>query len=142
MLGTFTLWFGWYGFNAGSALLLDSVQKDKVLALAGVNTTLAGGTAGIVALFANLWVLERYTGEPFFDVKYLMNGALSGLVAITGGCGVVEPWAADAAAVLVRGTWSSKGLLGRSFAEPCLLRHPLRGARVFHGSAPGTLRWL
>jgi ammonium transporter, Amt family len=83
-----------YGFNAGSALLLDSKTKDEILALAGVNTTLAGGTAGIVALFANLVVLERYTGEAFFDVKYLMNGALSGLVAITGGCGVVEPWAA------------------------------------------------
>jgi Amt family ammonium transporter len=94
MLGTFTLWFGWYGFNAGSALLLDTDSKDHVLALAGVNTTLAGGTAGIVALFMNLWLLERFTGEPFFDVKYLMNGALSGLVAITGGCGVVEPWAA------------------------------------------------
>ena len=111
MLDTFTLWFGWYGFNAGSALLLDSVQKDKVLALAGVNTTLAGGTAGIVALFANLWVLERYTGEPFFDVKYLMNGALSGLVAITGGCGVVEPWAAVvigavAGLMYMLGTWA------------------------------------
>jgi Amt family ammonium transporter len=83
MLGTFTLWFGWYGFNAGSALLLDSTAKDHVLALAGVNTTLAGGTAGIVALFMNLLMLERFTGEPFFDVKYLMNGALSGLVAVS-----------------------------------------------------------
>jgi len=110
MLGTFTLWFGWYGFNAGSALLLDSSVKDYVLALAAVNTTLAGGTAGIVALFGNLWVLERYTGEPFFDVKYLMNGALSGLAAISGSCGVVEPWAATAigavAGILYMfGTW-------------------------------------
>ncbi|CAB9512990.1 Ammonium transporter 1 member [Seminavis robusta] len=110
MLGTFTLWFGWYGFNAGSALLLDSLERDKVLALAGVNTTLAGGTAGIVALFANLWALERYTGEPFFDVKYLMNGALSGLVAVTGGCGVLEPWAAVvvgaiAGLLYMLGTW-------------------------------------
>jgi ammonium transporter, Amt family len=100
-----------YGFNAGSALLLESKTKDNVLALAGVNTTLAGGTAGIVALFANLYVLERYTGEPFFDVKYLMNGALSGLVAITGGCGVVEPWAAVATGavaglVYMFGTWA------------------------------------
>jgi ammonia channel protein AmtB len=90
--------------------LLQSKTKDNVLALAGVNTTLAGGTAGIVALFANLYVLERYTGEPYFDVKYLMNGALSGLVAITGGCGVVEPWAAVvtgavAGLVYMVGTW-------------------------------------
>lgn len=94
MLGTFTLWFGWYGFNAGSALLLPTGNGGVVLPLSGVNTTLAGGTAGIVALFANLVFQERSTGEGFFDLKYLMNGALAGLVAITGSCGVVEPWAA------------------------------------------------
>ena len=65
-----------------------------VLPLSGVNTTLSGGAAGIVALFANLIYLERFTGEPCFDLKYLMNGSLAGLVAITGSCGIVEPWAA------------------------------------------------
>lgn len=94
MLGTFTLWFGWYGFNAGSALILPTSNAAEVLPLSGVNTTLAGGSAGIMALFANLIILERYTGEAFFDLRYLMNGALSGLVAITASCGVIEPWAA------------------------------------------------
>lgn len=94
MLGTFILWFGWYGFNTGSALLSQSSSAVNVAALAAVNTTLAGGTAGIVALFLNLVVLERITGEPFFDVKYAMNGSLCGLVSITAGCGIVEPWAA------------------------------------------------
>jgi Amt family ammonium transporter len=65
-----------------------------VAALAGANTALAAGMAGLTALFFNLWLLERYTGEPFFDLKYAMNGTLSGLVAITAGCGVLEPWAA------------------------------------------------
>jgi len=95
MLGTFILWFGWYGFNGGSALLNKGPAADRyAVALAATNTTLAGGMAGIVALFANLWYLERYTGEAIFDLKYAMNGSLAGLVAITGGCGVVEPWAA------------------------------------------------
>jgi len=94
MLGTFILWFGWYGFNSGSALLGTNPEASNVAALAGVNTTLAAGTAGMSALFMNLWWLERYTGEPFFDLKYAMNGSLCGLVAVTGGCGVIEPWAA------------------------------------------------
>jgi Amt family ammonium transporter len=94
MLGTFILWFGWYGFNPGSALLNHNVGTNEVAALAAVNTTISTGVSGMTALFVNLWVLERSTGEPFFDLKYLMNGALCGLVAITGGCGVTEPWAA------------------------------------------------
>jgi ammonium transporter, Amt family len=96
MLGTFLLWFGWYGFNAGSALALQIPPDDAaVLApLAAVNSTISAGTASIAALFVNLIYLERTTGEPCFDIKFAMNGALAGLVAITGGCGVVEPWAA------------------------------------------------
>jgi ammonium transporter, Amt family len=64
------------------------------MALSATNTTLSGGAAGLSALFVHLWYLERYTGEPYFDVKKAMNGSLAGLVAITGSCGVVEPWAA------------------------------------------------
>mmetsp|Transcript_9977 Transcript_9977/g.13173 ORF Transcript_9977/g.13173 Transcript_9977/m.13173 type:complete len:550 (-) Transcript_9977:126-1775(-) len=94
MLGTFVLWFGWYGFNCGTALLHESSETHNIAALAGVNTTLAAGMAGMTALFANMFVLERFTGEAFFDLKYLMNGTLCGLVSITAGCGVMEPWAA------------------------------------------------
>lgn len=94
MLGTFILWFGWYAFNCGSAIPSGGPKTHIVAALAGVNTTLAGGTAGLTALFLNLYLLERFTGEPYFDLKYVMNGSLCGLVAVTGGCGVVEPWAA------------------------------------------------
>jgi Amt family ammonium transporter len=94
MLGTFILWFGWYGFNCGSALPSARPNAHLVAALAGVNTTLSGGTAGLTALFLNLYLLERFTGEPYFDLKFVMNGSLCGLVAVTGACGVVEPWAA------------------------------------------------
>ena len=84
-----------YGFNAGSALVAYASQDRSLLtALCGVNTTLAAGAAGIAALFAHLLILERTTGEPFFDLKFAMNGVLAGLASITSGCGVVEPWSA------------------------------------------------
>lgn len=94
MLGTLILWYGWYGFNGGSALLNNAHDLDYTVALAAANTSISGGAAGISALMANVWYLERYTGEAYYDLKYAMNGTLAGLVAITGGCGIVEPWAA------------------------------------------------
>jgi ammonium transporter, Amt family len=94
MLGTLTLWFGWYGFNSGSALIAPSPDQARLAALAATNTTLAGGMAGLCALFLNYFLLERLTGEPILDLKVAMNGSLAGLVAITAGAGVVEPWAA------------------------------------------------
>ena len=93
MLGTFILWFGWYGFNAGSALPIGG-NTGAIGALAAVTTTLSAAAAGCSALFTNLWIAERRTGEAHFDIVTLMNGCLGGLVAITAGTAVVEPWAA------------------------------------------------
>jgi Amt family ammonium transporter len=75
-------------------LLLGVDQVGEVAANAAVATALAGASGGISALFTNLYLQERRTGEPHFSLLMAMNGALSGLVAITSGCGVVEPWAA------------------------------------------------
>jgi len=94
MLGTFLLWFGWYGFNCGSALVVDNVKASNVVALVAANTTLGGAAGCISALFLSAILNERRTGEYIFDVTYAMNGALTGLVSITAGCAVVETWAA------------------------------------------------
>lgn len=97
MLGTMILWFGWYGFNAGSAVDIfssDTSLNLPVISAAVVNSTLSGSVAGVVALFVNLVLQERLTGEPIFKLSSSMNGSLAGLVAITGSCGLVEPWAA------------------------------------------------
>jgi Amt family ammonium transporter len=89
------LWFGWYGFNSGSALLADTTGNGDILATrAGANTTLAAGAAGITSLFFNYIVLLRQTGEAHYDLVVTMNGVLAGLVSITSSCGLVEPWAA------------------------------------------------
>mmetsp|Transcript_113422 Transcript_113422/g.169654 ORF Transcript_113422/g.169654 Transcript_113422/m.169654 type:complete len:524 (-) Transcript_113422:73-1644(-) len=93
LLGTMILWFGWFGFNPGSALILGNENIGTAAATAAVSTALAGSAGGVSALFTNLYIEERRTGEPHFSLSMAMNGALSGLVAITSGCGIVEPWA-------------------------------------------------
>jgi Amt family ammonium transporter len=84
-LGVFILWFGWFGFNAGSTL---GVGNGDLIARVAMNTNLAAALGGISAI-ALVWVLF---GKP--DLSMGMNGALAGLVAITAPCAYVEPWAA------------------------------------------------
>jgi len=86
-LGVFILWFGWFGFNAGSAL---GVGDGSLIGLVAINTNLAAASGAITAMIV-VWV--RY-GKP--DLSMTMNGALAGLVAITAGCAFVDPWAAIA----------------------------------------------
>lgn len=94
MLGCFLLWVGWFGFNSGAAYLLDSPYKSNLASLAGVNTALSAGMGGLSSLFLNLFIMDRLTGEGCYDLRFAINGTLSGAVAITGACALVEPWVA------------------------------------------------
>lgn len=71
-LGTGLLWFGWYGFNAGSEL-----QVDSITALAFINTDIAASFAAISWLLLE-WVLMK---KPKF--VGLLTGAVAGLATIT-----------------------------------------------------------
>eukprot|EP00899_Mesostigma_viride_P021599 jgi/Mesvir1/29440/Mv23021-RA.1 len=84
VLGTFLLWFGWYGFNPGSMLII--IGNGEVVGRVAVVTTLAGASAGTVALFFN----RAITGV--WDLLAVCNGLLAGLVSITAGCAVITPW--------------------------------------------------
>lgn len=86
-LGVFILWFCWFGFNGGSTVSMTGGSA----ALAGkifFNTNLAAAVATVAVMFIT-WI--RYK-KP--DVSMTLNGSLAGLVAITAGCDVVNPWAA------------------------------------------------
>jgi Amt family ammonium transporter len=82
-LGVFILWFGWYGFNAGSTL----AGMDSDIAYVATTTTLAASAGAIGAMFTS-WV---WFGKP--DPSMSLNGALAGLVAITAGTWVISPGA-------------------------------------------------
>lgn len=96
MLGSFILWFGWFGFNSGSALLLgnDNPYLSEIAALCAVNTFLASAGGCISALVHKIFQSKSKTGEASYDLVAAMNGTLSGLVAVTAGCGTIAPWAA------------------------------------------------
>ncbi|TLS49711.1 ammonium transporter [Paenibacillus antri] len=80
--GVFVLWFGWFGFNAGSTLNAG----DGMLSSIALNTMLGAAAGGASAM---LFTMFRF-GKT--DPSMVMNGALSGLVAITAGCAFVNQW--------------------------------------------------
>jgi Amt family ammonium transporter len=94
VLGTFILWFGWYGFNPGSALFISTPDNAAIVARTALTTTLSAAAGGISALATNMIRTERLYGEAVFDLGHALNGTLGGLVAITSGCAVMESWAA------------------------------------------------
>jgi Amt family ammonium transporter len=81
-LGTGLLWFGWYGFNAGSEL-----KVDDITALAFLNTDIAASFAAITWLFVE-W---RHAKKPHF--VGLLTGAVAGLATITPAAGYVPIYA-------------------------------------------------
>ncbi len=78
MIGASLLWFGWFGFNAGSAL-----EANGIAGLAFINTWLATAAAAISWTFAE-WIFKK---RP--SMLGAASGAVSGLVAITPACGFV-----------------------------------------------------
>ncbi|MFZ1518857.1 MAG: ammonium transporter [Ignavibacteriaceae bacterium] len=77
-LGTGLLWFGWYGFNAGSEL-----QVDAITGLAFLNTDIAASFAAIT------WLLLAWTLEKKPKFVGLLTGAVAGLATITPAAGFV-----------------------------------------------------
>ena len=85
VLGTIILFFGWFGFNAGSALGFTGAFRNLAV-LAAVNTLMAGAAGGGTArLF--MWLIGP-TKKP--DAGLSVNGILAGLVAITAPCAFVD----------------------------------------------------
>lgn len=93
ILGTFILWIGWYGFNPGSTMGITKEGQADTAGLCIVTTTLAAAAGSFSALFTDTLLGYMKHNEAEYDITHAMNGALSGLVGITAGCSVVEPWA-------------------------------------------------
>ena len=88
-VGVLVLWFGWFGFNAGSTLeMTDSIP------LILVNTNLAAIWGGLAGLGAGWWIERRPV------VSHALNGVVAGLVAITASCHIMTPLSASIVGVV------------------------------------------
>jgi len=79
MLGTGMLWFGWFGFNAGSQLGADGIAANAFLV---TNTAAAAGSIG--------WIFVEYSLFKKFTLLGFASGIVAGLVAITPAAGFVS----------------------------------------------------
>ncbi|KAK4493238.1 hypothetical protein RD792_017887 [Penstemon davidsonii] len=131
VLGSFLLWFGWYGFNPGSFLTISRSYGTKgsyygqwsAVGRTAVTTTLAGSTAALTTLFGKRLLVGHW------NVIDVCNGLLGGFAAITSGCAVVEPWAA-----IICGFVAAWVLIGfNKLAEKLKYDDPLEAAQLHGG---------
>jgi Amt family ammonium transporter len=78
--GVLLLWFGWFGFNAGSTLFIDNVSVPRII----TNTVIAGASGMVVTLLVG-WQQRKRA-----EIDLLLNGVLAGAVAITANCHAVS----------------------------------------------------
>jgi Amt family ammonium transporter len=130
VLGTLILWFGWFGFNAGSTLSVHSGDRWGFFAYVAMTTNIAAATGAVVGA----GVAWLKLGKP--DISMMLNGALGALVAITAASGFVAPWAA-----IVIGAGSGViAVFGVIWVEKIGIDDPI-GAVAVHGMSGiwGTL---
>ncbi|CAM6042014.1 unnamed protein product [Sphagnum compactum] len=129
VLGTFLLWFGWFGFNPGSFVHILVPYNGGIrgnwtgVGRTAVTTTLSGCAAAITTLFG------RRLLDGHWSVLDVCNGLLGGFAAITSGCSVVDPWAA-----IICGFVSAWVLIGfNRLAARLRFDDPLEAAQLHGG---------
>ena len=123
-LGTFLLWFGWFGFNGGSELVLSDVAESNAVALIFVNTNAAAAGGCILALITSQVLFGKA------DLTMALNGALAGLVSIT-----AEPLTpTPLLATIIGGVGGVIVVLSISMLDKARIDDPV-GAISVHGTA-------
>ncbi|MFZ5444204.1 MAG: ammonium transporter [Myxococcota bacterium] len=88
LTGAGLLWFGWFGFNAGSAVAVESPVAGPIAGLAFTTTQAAAAAAGLVWMFVERWHHGKVTSLG------LASGIVAGLVAVTPAAGHIRPGSA------------------------------------------------
>lgn len=115
VLGTLILWFGWFGFNAGSTLAMTGASVANA-ARVSVNTMVAAASGGIFTFT----IRSTYGANPEYNIGAMCNGVLAGLVAVTAPCGNIYPWAAVVIGIIGGGFYTafSKAVEAMKWDDP------------------------
>ena len=129
-LGVIILWFGWFGFNAGSTFGIASGDKLGYFAYVALTTNIAAAAGGLGGVIVSWLVIKK----P--DLSMTLNGVVAALVAVTAACGFVAPWAA----ILIGFVAGAIAVVGVLAVERARIDDPI-GAVAVHGMAGvwGTL---
>ncbi len=129
-LGVIILWFGWFGFNAGSTLGVVSGDKLGYFAYVALTTNVAAAAGGLGGVIVSWLVIKK----P--DLSMTLNGVVAALVAVTAACGFVAPWAA----IVIGFVAGAIAVVGVLAVERARIDDPI-GAVAVHGMAGvwGTL---
>ncbi|KAE8675137.1 Ammonium transporter 1 member 2 [Hibiscus syriacus] len=131
VLGTFLLWFGWYGFNPGSFITVFKTYgrtgsfygQWSTIGRTAVTTTIVGCSSALTTLFGK----RLLTGH--WNVSDVCNGLFGSFAEITGGCSVVDPWPA-----IICGFILSWVLIGcNKLAEKLKYDDPLEATQLHGG---------
>lgn len=123
-LGTFILWFGWFGFNGGSQLAISSTEDAIAVAKILGNTNIAAAAGAFLSLMYFVVLRKR------IDITFVLNGALAGLVAIT-----AEPLAPSMIMSTFIGAIGSLVMIGATLALEKLRIDDVVGAIPVHLAA-------
>jgi len=121
MLGTLILFFGWFGFNAGST----NAATDGIISIAAVNTLIAGALGGFSAM---IYMMKLHLARRP-DPGICCNGILAGLVAVTAPCAYISPTGAVVVGLVagVLSTWAAEFVERSMKVDDCV------GAFAIHG---------
>ena len=128
VLGTLILWFGWFGFNAGSTLGVVTGDKVGYFAYVALTTNVAAA-AGALGGIGAAWLVLR---KP--DVSMMLNGVIAALVAITAACGFVSPWAA----VVIGAVAGSIAVVGVLWVERIGIDDPISASQSLFANSSCT----
>lgn len=112
VMGSFIIWFSWYGMACGSTYSMRDNERGMLAAQVAMNGTLAAACGGITAFALRGYVSRKY------DIGMFCNGILAGLASISAGCSTVEYGSAVAIGVLggllYAGTAMGMRMLGKA----------------------------